>query len=162
VTSPGGLYNGLTYEEIMNGHSRLRNRTIANAFCQMGLVESWGTGIRRIREAAAKYGLPEPEFQVFDNMFRVNLFRDNSLISNLEFGRETSEKHRRNFGENLNNTQKKVLALLTENASLSASDMAGQIGVTSRSIETNIKKLKERGILIRHGSPKGGYWEIRN
>ncbi len=30
VTSPGGLYNGLTYEEIMNGHSRLRNRSIAN------------------------------------------------------------------------------------------------------------------------------------
>lgn len=81
-------------------------------FCQMGLVESWGTGIRRIREAAAKYGLPEPEFQVFDNMFRVNLFRDNSLISNLEFGRETSEKHRRNFGENLNNTRRKFLLCL--------------------------------------------------
>ena len=30
VTSPGGLYNGLTYEETMNGHSRLRNRSIAN------------------------------------------------------------------------------------------------------------------------------------
>ena len=24
----------------------------------------------------------------------------------------------------------------------------------------NIKKLKEYGILIRHGSPKNGYWEI--
>ena len=24
----------------------------------------------------------------------------------------------------------------------------------------NIKKLKELGILIRHGSPKNGYWEV--
>ena len=64
VTSPGGLYNGLTYEEVMNGHS-------------------------------------------FDNMFRVELFRKNSLtkreridfIDELELGRrrdgESSEKGRR-------------------------------------------------------------------
>lgn len=38
--------------------------------------------------------------------------------------------------------------------------MADQIGVARRNIEANIKKLKERGILIRHGSPKNGYWEI--
>ena len=33
-------------------------------------------------------------------------------------------------------------------------------GIASRNIENNIKKLKEYGILIRHGSPKNGYWEI--
>ena len=35
VTSPGGLYNGLTYEEVMNGHSKIRNKGIANIFSQM-------------------------------------------------------------------------------------------------------------------------------
>ena len=35
VTSPGGLYNGTTYEELMNGHSKLRNRTIANVLGQI-------------------------------------------------------------------------------------------------------------------------------
>ena len=44
VTSPGGLYNGLTYEEVMNGHSKIRNKGIANIFSQMGLVEAWGSG----------------------------------------------------------------------------------------------------------------------
>ena len=48
VTSPGGLYNGLTFEDMMHGHSKLRNRAIANVFSQMGLVESWGTGIKKI------------------------------------------------------------------------------------------------------------------
>ena len=38
--------------------------------------------------------------------------------------------------------------------------LAEKIGVASRNIENNIKKLKECGILIRHGSPKNGYWEI--
>ena len=34
VTSPGGLYNGLTYEEVMNGHSKIRNKGITNIFRQ--------------------------------------------------------------------------------------------------------------------------------
>lgn len=29
-----------------------------------------------------------------------------------------------------------------------------------KSWKKNIKKLKEYGILIRHGTPKSGYWEI--
>ena len=43
---------------------------------------------------------------------------------------------------------------------MSAIKLAEKIGVASRNIENNIKKLKECGILIRHGSPKSGYWEI--
>ena len=109
VTSPGGLYNGLTFEEIMSGHSKLRNRAIANVFNQMGLVEAWGTGIRRIKEAAKSYGLPSPEILVFDNMFRVNLYRspmaegqkdyDKVFYKNEQSIGEASEKHRRNIGE---------------------------------------------------------------
>ena len=100
VTSPGGLYNGLTYEEVMNGHSKIRNKAIANIFSQMGLVEAWGSGIKRIFNAAKEYALPEPKFQEFDNMFRVELFRNSFPMAseNKNIG-ETSEKHRRNIGE---------------------------------------------------------------
>ena len=69
------IQNGLTYEEVMNGHSKLRNKGIANVFSQMGLVEAWGSGIKRIFNCAREYGLPEPKIQEFDNMFRVELFR---------------------------------------------------------------------------------------
>ena len=53
--------------------SKTRNKAIANIFSQMGLVEAWGSGIKRILNAAKEYGLPEPKFQEFDNMFRVEL-----------------------------------------------------------------------------------------
>ena len=96
VTSPGGLYNGLTYEEVMNGHSKIRNKGIANIFSQMGLVEAWGSGIKRILNAAEGYRLPKPRFQEFDNMFRVELFRNSFPMTNeKENIGETSEKHRR-------------------------------------------------------------------
>ena len=53
-----------------------------------------------------------------------------------------------------------IVKLLLENNQLSAAKLAEKIGVASRNIESNIKKLKELGILIRHGSPKNGYWEV--
>lgn len=70
---------------------------------------------------------------------------------------EASEKHRK---ADLNDTQQKIVKLLSENPQLSAAKLAEKIGVASRNIENNIKMLKEYGILIRHGSPKKGYWEI--
>ena len=169
VTSPGGLYNGLTYEEVMNGHSKIRNKAIANIFSQMGLVEAWGSGIKRIFNAAKEYGLLEPKFQEFDNMFRVELFRSSlpMTLENKNIG-EASEKHRRNIGEasekhetvDFNSTQLEILKLLMENNRLSAVKLAEKIGVASRNIENNIKKLKELDILVRHGSHKNGYWEV--
>ena len=140
----------------------------ANIFSQMGLVESWGSGIKRIFNAAEEYGLPKPRFQEFDNMFRVELFRNNSMTeSEKKFG-VNSEKSRSKDGDKaekirdyeLTYTQKKIVNLLLANRQLSAAKIAEQLDLGSRSIEKNIKKLKEYGILIRHGSPKNGYWEI--
>ena len=107
VTSPGGLYNGLTYEEVMNGHSKIRNKGIANIFSQMGLVEAWGSGIKRILNAAEEYGLSKPRFQEFDNMFRVELFRSSFPMT---MKKKTSEKHRRNIGGSVENRPQRYTA----------------------------------------------------
>ena len=39
-------------------------------------------------------------------------------------------------------------------------EMAEQIQITQRNIEKNIKALREAQIIKRHGSPRGGYWEV--
>lgn len=179
VTSPGGLYNGLTYEEVMRGHSKIRNKLIANIFGQMGLVEAWGSGIRRIISAAGEYGLPVPTVEVFDDMFRVNLYRN--VQDNVNGGENSGVNGGENFGDNfgvnggdnsgdkpyirkneqkLTNTQQKILDCVAEDKYISAKKMAEIIGMSGRSIENNIKKMKEIGILVRKGSPKSGYWEI--
>ena len=78
------------------------------------------------------------------------------------------EKVRRKYGEStekiydyeLSNTQKKMISLLLEDEWLSAVKIAKQLGLGNRTVEKNMKKLKEKGLLIRHGSPKNGYWEV--
>lgn len=169
VTSPGGLYNGLTYEEVMSGHSKIRNRVIANVFSQMGLVEAWGSGIRRILNAASEYELPAPKVEVFDDMFRVNLYRNVQNNENYRgFGEDFGENDGENFGEKftvsknrkITDTQRKILACIAEDQYSSAKKIAEKIGVSGRTVENNIKKLKEANVLIRHGSPKSGFWEM--
>ena len=39
---------GLTIEQIKEGGSKIRNRCIAEVFSRMKIIESWGTGIKRM------------------------------------------------------------------------------------------------------------------
>ena len=43
---------------------------------------------------------------------------------------------------------------------LSGAALSERIEISKRNVEANIRKLKEKGLLVRHGSPKSGYWEI--
>lgn len=96
----------------MNGHSKIRNKGIANIFSQMGLVEAWGSGIKRILNAAEEYGLSKPRFQEFDNMFRVELFRSSFPMTN---GKENiGEASEVVWRTDLNDTQQKIIKLLSE------------------------------------------------
>jgi len=75
VTSPGGMFFGMTLEDALQGRSKQRNRAIAMVFSQMGLIEGWGTGLQKVRLLAGEYGLPSPQFLEMDSAFRVNLYR---------------------------------------------------------------------------------------
>ena len=48
IVSPGGLPNGLTIDEVFEGRSEIRNKVIARIFKELGYVETWGSGIKRI------------------------------------------------------------------------------------------------------------------
>ena len=65
-----------------------------------------------------------------------------------------------NVGDYVGDYEKQLLKLLRDNPKLSAAKAAEQIGLSSRQVERIIKKLKDRGKLVRHGSDHGGYWEV--
>ena len=177
VTSPGGLCCGLTLEEALSGSSVQRNRVVAKVFSEMGLIEAWGTGLGNIRKAAKAYGLPNPEFIEMPNTFRVHLYRKapagerrgdagegtvkssvkGSVKSSVKGSGKSellSEETRRN------GTKKRILAFIAENNLISAAVMADKLSISLRAVEKHIKELRDAGILIRHGSARGGSWEI--
>ena len=163
VTSPGGLYNGLTFEEALQGHSKLRNRAIANVFSQMGLIEAWGTGLQRIQNAAKEYGLPKVEFIEMPETFRVNLYRNISPTKTSQIPEIMSENVGDNVGEkkiNVGDSKLIILNMISQNSRISASEIAKNMYITQRTVERYIKELRKDGMLVRHGSARGGYWEV--
>lgn len=57
-------------------------------------------------------------------------------------------------------SREKIIALLSQDNTLSASALAEQIGITAKAVEKQIAKLKAEGVLKRVGPDKGGYWQV--
>lgn len=128
--------------------------------------------VRNLFKYSKYYSGKEPEFMEGD-VFRIMVPLDDeysydynlldSNVHNITFVSERKQIYRaseKNIGEKLNHTQREILNLLLENCKLTADEMASSIGISRRNIEANIRKLKDYGILYRHGSPKKGYWEV--
>jgi len=60
----------------------------------------------------------------------------------------------------INETQKKILEIIESEPRATASEIAEQIGISTRKTEANIAALRDKGVLIREGSKKTGEWRI--
>lgn len=69
--SLGGLVSGLSLESVFLGASQSRNPGLAAVFYRLGLVESYGTGIRKIMRLYENE--PAPEFKATEGVFYVKL-----------------------------------------------------------------------------------------
>ena len=70
--SIGGLLQGLSAEDIRSGISQPRNRRLAEIFHRLKLIESYGTGIRKIF-ALYKGCAVQPKIDVTQNTFKMIL-----------------------------------------------------------------------------------------
>jgi ATP-dependent DNA helicase RecG len=57
-------------------------------------------------------------------------------------------------------TSVKILEVCLERNTITIPELAVLIGKSERSIERNIQKLQQDGLLTRIGGRKGGYWKV--
>ncbi|MCT7731963.1 MAG: AAA family ATPase, partial [Lactobacillus crispatus] len=132
VVSPGGLPQGLSKEEYLSGQiSILRNPIIANVFFRLGLIEQFGTGVRRINDSY-RSSLVQPQFEIFDNSIKI-------ILPVLKF-----------ITDDLSNDEKKVYQIIHEGA-----DTTKQISQMSKFGRTKVLKilrqLEKQGYIRRMG-----------
>ena len=73
IISPGSLPLGMSEDEYMRGYvSVLRNPIIANIFYRLGIIEKFGTGIKRIKYEYRE-SFVKPAFEIYENSIRITL-----------------------------------------------------------------------------------------
>ncbi|MGQ1787984.1 RNA-binding domain-containing protein [Saccharicrinis sp. GN24d3] len=184
--NPGGLPKPL--EELKGKDISLpRNPIISKLFRMVKMAENAGFGFDKIETNWESYNKTSPEYDLAFDSTIVKLFllnkeaegekpgfgigSDKNLIG---FG-EGSEKVRikwgdtwekiqqqlgENLGENLGETLAKVFFEIQKDSNVTAAKLSQIIGKSTTTIENNIKKLKELGVLRRIGPDKGGHWQI--
>jgi Fic family protein len=62
--------------------------------------------------------------------------------------------------DSLNETEREILSLIKGNAHIKVFEITQKLLKPISTIENNLKQLREKGIIVRIGSQKTGYWEI--
>jgi ATP-dependent DNA helicase RecG len=136
IENPGLLLCGLTVDEIKRGVSKLRNRVIGQVFYRLGLIERWGSGIKRILESCLESGFPEPIFEEIGTHFRVTLFTQ--IVAKLI----------------LSDIDQAILAVLKKSKGLSTKEIAEAINKSQRATRTRLINLIGRGLVVEIGKGK--------
>ena len=95
---------------------------------------------------------------VIENAMYKYVDSDDDLVKDKNGGLNGGINGGVNGGVNI--TQKEILFLINENPHIKAFEMAQKLLKPVRTIENNLRQLKEKGIINRIGSKKTGYWKI--
>ena len=86
----GGLVSGLTLDAVFLGMSDWRNPNLASVFLRLGLVEGYGTGVRKIIDSYRGTACA-PKIQAVGGAFKVTLFNRNEKVTDHYSGDLISE-----------------------------------------------------------------------
>lgn len=162
ITSPGMLLSGVNVKRMKEGYSKLRNRAIASVFAYVNIIEKWGSGIPRIMNEIREYGLQEPEFIIFENDFRVNIYRKNYNTTQSTQGstQDISKKEKLDV-KNLTETDKIIINTIINNPEMSQKQIADNLNWTVNKVKYYMKKFKQKNILKYEGTSQNGKCEIQ-
>lgn len=130
--SIGGLLPGLSTDDIRSGISQPRNKNLAEVFHRLHLIESYGTGIRRIYKLYANCS-EQPRIEVTPNTFKIVLPNMNSSASyNLDS--TTMQKTR-------------ILEYIEENGSITETEIQELLGIKRTRTYVLTKEMCEEGLI---------------
>jgi ATP-dependent DNA helicase RecG len=157
--NPGKLHGGITVQDLLSGNyvSKSRNKLIAKAFKEAGVIERYGSGIIRVCKICREYGVKKPDFYEISNGFQVILY--NEKVTDVT---DNVTDVTDNVTDNVTDRTKEILNLIMENDKITISEITKHIGVAKRTISRDIEKLKKDNLLERVGTEKGGYWRVLN
>lgn len=155
--NPGGLQDGVTIESILTGRnpSRPRNRLIASIFREAGIIEKYGSGIRRVHRYLKDAGASVPVFRDMSGIFAVTIF---PVRDETESGQKGGALNGALNGASSGALSESILRLVMEHPGVQRHVLVDSLGVPTRTVDRYIAELVMAGKIERRGSKKtGGY-----
>ena len=151
--NPGQLPEGMSLEQIISGSydSSPRNKQIAALFKEAGIIEKYGSGIKRVQQAMRSLGAKDPEFELIGNTFKVTLYPMDSKA-----GEGVNEGVNGGVKGGVNS----LLTLIRENEGKRTPFFASALQTSEKNIERWLKHLKKKGAVEFRDAPKSGGYHI--
>lgn len=147
--SIGGLLPGLSAEDIKSGISQPRNKNLAAMFHRLRLIESYGTGIRRIYTHYTNCSA-EPRIEVTPNTFKIVLPNMNMATKKTQTFKEMS----------LTPGKAKVLNYIKEHGKITDSEVQDLLDVGKTRAYRVEKEMCESGLVVAIGRGATKYFVI--
>ncbi|QKF83364.1 RNA-binding domain-containing protein [Halarcobacter ebronensis] len=167
IVSPGSFPNTITKEDIENGRSETRNKVLANIFKELGLIEQWGSGIKRIKTLCLENHLKEPMIEEKSDFVDVEFYRPQDRKTD-DYERILPEmndyKRLRtitNDYERLTIEEKAILIYILDNQKITRKEAVKLTGLQSTKVYEILKTLVEdKKILKRCGNGRSTYYKV--
>lgn len=130
------------FDSSSNSGLRLNSGGDCRSLAQAGLIEKYGSGIKRILEGFSQYGLSQPRFEELQHGFKVTIYKTTQ---------KTTQKM---------STRAMILGELRRNPKITRSELSEILNKSPNTIKEHIARLKTEGIIKRVGSDRNGYWEL--
>lgn len=143
--SIGGLLSGLSVEDIRSGISQPRNPKLAEIFHRLKLIESYGTGIRRIYKLYENNTI-KSRIEVTPNAFKLILPNTNN-ISQPEILTDSQEKHTSCITPQM----KTVLDYISEYGEIGDEELQELLNVKRTRAYLVARKMMEQGLIKSSG-----------
>ena len=149
-TSIGGLLSGVTLNDVMMGISVCRNVKLANIFYRLELIEAYGTGMRKIREAYAETE-KKPEIETSENAFKI-------ILPNLNVRTETTKSPVNKPAEE--DQEEMIISLAKRQGAFTRKEVQEKLGISQTTFGRLLKKMIGNGQIIQEGKGRNTHYRI--
>lgn len=144
--SIGGLLPGLSPDDIRSGISQPRNKKLAEVFHRLRLIESYGTGIRRIFNLYADCD-EQPKIEVTTNTFKIVLPNMNN----------TSVEKNKNLPI-ITRQMQTILDYISNNKKITDEEIGNLLSLKKTRVFTLTKQMRDMGLIIAVGRGADKYY----
>lgn len=148
-------YNLVTIHPWADGNGRMARLLMNMLQFENGLIPA-----KILKEDKAEYIKALVDTREKGNMDIFRNFMMNVVINNLKQDIQAFEESALNAPIKKEKSREKILKLLGDDSTMTADQLAAEIGISVKAVEKHLSNLKKDGLLKRIGPDKGGHWEV--